>query len=95
MVIKDPTFAMVAKTTSRPNNNGGYNNSYNQSSIRGRGRGNSNRGRGRGPTPNQFSQYSSNQAPGTRSERLTCQICGKVGHLAIDYWSRHLVFAMV
>lgn len=72
MVIKDPTFAMVAKTTSRPNNNGGYNSSYNQSFIRGRGRGNSNKGRGRGPTPNQFSQYSSNQAPDTRSERPTC-----------------------
>ena len=72
IVIKDPTFAMVAKTTSRPNNNGGYNKSYNQSSIRGRGRGNSNRGRGRGPTPNQFSQYSSNQTPSTRSERPTC-----------------------
>ena len=58
MEIKDPTFAMDVNTTPRLNNNGGYNNTYNQSSNQGRGRGSNNRGQGRGSTPNQFSKYS-------------------------------------
>ena len=58
MEIKDPTFAMDVNTTPRLNNNGGYSNTYNQSSNQGRGRGSNNRGQGRGSTPNQFSKYS-------------------------------------
>ena len=58
MEIKDRTFAMDVNTTPRLNNNGGYSNTYNQSSNQGRGKGSNNRGQGRGFTPNQFSKYS-------------------------------------
>ena len=96
--IKD-AFAMVVNTTSKPR---GYN-QYNQFNGRGRGR-NGNRGRGNGggrwsnSSPHQFSPYSSNrnqqnqffpsQAQGIKTERPTCQICGKIGHLAIDFYHR-------
>ena len=96
--IKD-AFAMAVNTTSRL---GGYN-QYNQLNGRGRGR-NGNRGRGNGGgrgsnySPHQFSPYSSNQnqqnqfspsqAQGIKTERPTCQICGKIGHLAIDCYHR-------
>ena len=85
--IKDSTFAMSVNTAPRPNNSGAYNN-YNQSTNRGRGRNNNYRGRGRGFSPNHFSQYSPNQESGPRTERPTCQICGKAGHIAIDCYHR-------
>ena len=47
--VKDPVFAMVAASNSRPNNYNGYNQSYNQSyNNRGRGRGNYNNRGGQG-----------------------------------------------
>ena len=85
--IKDSTFAMSVNIAPRPNNSGAYNN-YNQSANRGRGRNNNYRGRGRGFSPNHFSQYSPNQGSGPKIERLTCQICGKAGHIAIDCYHR-------
>ena len=80
--IKDSTFAMAVNTAPKPNNYGSYNN-YNQSTNRGRGRNQSYRGRGRGFSPNNFSQGS-----GPRTERPTCQICGKAGHIALDCYHR-------
>ena len=85
--IKDSTFSMSVNTAPRLNNSGAYNN-YNQSTNRGRGRNNNYRGRGRGFSPNYFSQYSPNQGYGPRTERPTCQICGKAGHMAIDCYHR-------
>ena len=88
--VKDPIFAMVATTTSKPNGN-----SYNQYN-KGRGRENYNNRGGRGgrgpsnqlPQYNQFTHFQQNQSnstvAGPRSERPTYQICGKLGHLAID-----------
>jgi len=92
--VKDPVFAMVAASNSRPNNYNGYNQSYNQSyNNRGRGRGNYNNRGGRGGrnsnTPqNQFNQFSQNQFSGSKSKRPTFQICGRLGHLAIDCYYR-------
>ena len=56
--------------------------------ICGRGRNNNYRGRGRGFSPNNFSQYSPHQGSGPRTERPTCQICGKAGHIALDCYHR-------
>ena len=39
-------------------------------------------------SPNHFSQYSPNQGSGPRPERPTCQIYGKVGHIAINCYHR-------
>ena len=92
--VKDPIFAMAAATTSKLSGN-----SYNQYN-KGMGKGNyNNRGgrRGRGPSNqlpqyNQFTYFQQNQSnstvAGPRSERPTCQICGKLGHLAIDCYYR-------
>lgn len=95
--IKDPTFAMVMSSNQRPNSSNNYNQSYNQpyNNSRGRNNNNSNReGRGRGSPsqPNQFSNqcnhFSRNQSSSSRFERPTCQICGKLSHLAIDCYHR-------
>ena len=91
--VKNQIFAMAASSTSR------YNGNYNQYN-RGRGRKNYNNRGGRGgrgsdnqsPHFNQFSQFQSNQSNTTaaspRLGRPTCQICGKLGHLAIDCYHR-------
>jgi len=73
----------------------------NQSYNRGRDRGNSNNRGGRGssvkssqfqsqfPHFNQFQfQQAQSNFNGIRSERPICQICGKVGHLALDCYHR-------
>ena len=90
--IKDTIFAMAPTTTPKPNNNG-----FNQSFSKGRGRGHSNNRGGRGgrgsngPSQfspfNQFQQVQSN-SNGVKLERPICQICGKVGHLALDCYHR-------
>lgn len=95
--IKDPTFAMVMSSNQRPNSSNNYNQSYNQpyNSSRGRNNNNSNReGRGRG-SPSQTNQFSNqcnhfsrNQSSSSRFKRPTCQICGKLSHLAIDCYHR-------
>ena len=89
--VKDLVFAM-ATTTPKPSNSG-----YNQAFNRGRGRSNYNNSGGkggRGPTNhrsqyqhfNQFQQVQPNASP--RSERPSCQICGKLGHIALDCYHR-------
>ena len=45
-------------------------------------------GRGSNNSSNQFNQFSPNWSNNTRSKRTTCQICGKLGHLAIDCYHR-------
>ena len=92
--FKDPIFAIAAAATSKPNGN-----SYNQYN-KGKGRGNYNNRGGRGgrgpsnqlPSYNQFTHFQQKQSNSTvaspRSERPTCQICGKLGHLAIDCYHR-------
>lgn len=45
-------------------------------------------GRGSNNSSNQFNQFSPNQSNNTRSKRPTCQICGKLGHLAIDCYHK-------
>ena len=90
--IKDTIFAMAAIATSKPNNNG-----FNQSFNKGRGRGHFNNRGGRGGRgsngPSQFSHFNQFQqaqsnSNGIKSERPICQICGKVGHLALDCYHR-------
>ena len=66
---------------------------YNQSNNinRGKGRGHNTKGRGRGPSPSssQFNQFfSQSQCLNARAERPVCQICGKAGHTAIDYYHK-------
>ena len=87
--IKDTMFAMAATSSPKPNHNG-----FNQSFNRGRGRGyfNNKGGRAYNGSPqfssfNQFQQTQSN-SNGIKSERPICQICGKVGHLALDGYHR-------
>ena len=91
--IKDTIFAMAATANPKPNNNG-----FNQSYNRGRGRGNYNNRGGKGGREsngqssqfthfNQFQKVQSNSS-GVRLERPICQICGKVGHLALDCYYR-------
>ena len=88
--VKDQIFAMA--TTSTPKSNSNYN-QYN----RGRGRENYNGRGGRGsdnqaPHFNQFSQFQPHQSnsptASPKSRRPTWQICGKLGHLAIDRYHR-------
>ncbi|XP_023922287.1 uncharacterized protein LOC112033743 [Quercus suber] len=95
--IKDSIFAMAA-TTPKPSGN------FNQNQFnRGRGRGNFNNRGGRGgrgsyhsPQYNQYNPFTppfqSHQSnPGSsapRSDRPSCQIYGKLGHIAIDCYHR-------
>ena len=90
---KDSIFAMVATATPKPSGN------FNQFN-RERGRGNSNnRGRrgGRGvgnhsPQYNPFTPFqpyqSNTSSLAPRSKRPTCQICGKLAHIAIDCYHK-------
>ena len=89
--VKDLVFAMAA-TTPKPNNS-----DYNQAFNRGRGWGNYNNkgdkgGKGPSKQPSQYQHFNQFQQvqpnAGTRSERPSCQICGKLGHTALDYYHR-------
>ncbi len=92
---KDPPLMAMLSTGNRfpPNHNPPQ---FNNSSNRGRGRNNNGRGRGgcnyshngRGGFQNQ--NFSSNTFGnfGNQSQRPYCQICGKVGHLALDCYHR-------
>lgn len=88
---------MVVSSNQRPNSSNSYNQPYNK----GRGRNNNNsnrevRGKGSPSQPNQFSnqcnQFSRNQSSSSSSKRPTCQVCGKLGHLAIDCY-HHIDYA--
>lgn len=63
---------------------------YNSSSNRGRGRNGNGRGRGgrggngRGGSSNNNNSFN----PSNQSQRPYCQICGKVGHVALDCYYR-------
>ena len=91
--VKDPIFALAASANQKPNGNG-----YNQNHNRGRGRGNFNNREGRGgrgsngqsPQFSPFNHFQQGQSSfgGARSNRPICQICGKLGHLAVDYYHR-------
>ena len=91
--VKDTIFAMAAIANQKSNGS-----DYNQSYNRGKGKGNFNNRGGRGrkgsncqPSQfNPFNQFQQNQSDsgGSRSERPTCQICGKLVHLAIYCYHR-------
>ena len=78
--IKDSIFAMAASANQKSNGSG-----YNQNHNRGRGKG----GRGSNGQSSQFSpfnhfQQGQSNSGGARSDRPICQICGKLGHLAVN-----------
>ena len=90
---KDSIFALAALTNQKFNDNG-----YNHNLNRGRCKGNFNNkggrgGRGSSGQPPQFSplnhfQQGHSNFAGAKSDRPICQICGKVSHLAVDYYQR-------
>ena len=90
---KDSIFALAALTNQKFNGN-----SYNHNQNRGRGKGNFNNrggrgGRGSSGQSPQFSpfnhfQHGQSNSGGAKSDRPICQICGKVGHLAVDCYHR-------
>ena len=95
------SFAMFA-SNGKPNNTF-QNQSQSHGSGRGRGRNNSNKGRGEGRYNNNggqpfTSQASQNYSPQSyqnhnpsqnfKANRPSCQICGKLGHQALDYYHR-------
>ena len=69
---------------SKPNGNSGYNQLYNRGGRGGRGF------NGQSPQYSHFNQFQQSQsnAASSRLERPTCQICGNLGHLAIDCYHR-------
>ena len=99
--IKDSIFALAASTNQKPN---GHNYNQNHNGGRGRGNFNNRGGRGgrgsNGSYPQFNSQFHSQFNPfnhfqqgqsssrGAKSDRPICQICGKVGHLAVDCYHR-------
>ena len=96
--IKDSIFAMAATATPKPSGN------FNQNQFnRGMGRGHFNNKGGRGgrgghhsPQYNQYNPFTPPFQPhqsnigssAPRSNKPSCQICGKLGHIAIDYYHR-------
>ena len=82
--IKDSIFALAASANQKSNGSG-----YNQNHNRGRGKG----GRGSNGQSSQFSPFNHFQqgqynSGGARSDRLICQIYGKLGHLAVNCYHK-------
>ena len=95
------TIFALATLTNQKSNGNGYNhnqNGYNHNQNRGRGRGNFNnrgdKGRrgssGQSPQFSPFNHFQQGQSSfgGVKLDRPICQICGKVGHLAVDCYHR-------